>query len=419
VRRSHDRRTFFFKTQFPTSTVIQLVRVSERAHLGKLTFAADEPGVIRCHPAPEKDRRISLAIYHFSAKTIGRSAGQSAVAAAAYRSAERLTDRATGEVKFYPARAGRVVFEGLFAPKGAPAWARNREALWNQVESVENRRNSTFAREYEISLPAELSHVQQIWLVQDFVKSAFVRRGLVADVCIHMPDRGADDRNVHSHIMVAERQIDQNGFAKKKDRSLQKRELLHLLRKQWADLANQHLELHGYTARIDHRILAAQGIDRQPTTHLGYVAKEMERSGRKSRRGDRLRNVQANNALLDAQGTMHDKSDRKRIAEADRRTRRAAQPTLRSRGPGDDDGQRASGAGGSYYVSNRSNRVAPSRRSKPHERNYGARLRLAFLRLLPLIRVRHTVEQFTELPRSVDYIPRKDLWGIPELPPTP
>lgn len=115
-----------------------------------------------------------MAIYHFCAKIIGRSAGQSAVAAAAYRSGQRLTD-SNGEVKRYSARAARVVFCGLFAPKGAPDWAQNREGLWNEVERVETRRHSTFCREYEIALPFELNHAQKIWLMQDFVREAFVR----------------------------------------------------------------------------------------------------------------------------------------------------------------------------------------------------------------------------------------------------
>ncbi|WP_267888732.1 hypothetical protein [Bacillus weihaiensis] len=40
-----------------------------------------------------------MAIYHFSTQVISRIKGQSAVASAAYRSGERLTDERTGEEK--------------------------------------------------------------------------------------------------------------------------------------------------------------------------------------------------------------------------------------------------------------------------------------------------------------------------------
>jgi hypothetical protein len=366
-----------------------------------------------------------VAIYHLSAQTIGRSAGQSAVAAAAYRSAERLTDRATGEVKWYSARAARVVFSGLFAPHDAPAWARNREALWNQVEAVEKRRNSTFCREYEVSLPAELSHVQQVWLLQDFVKAAFVRRGFVVDACMHAPDRGADERNNHCHLMVAERQIDPTGFAKKKDRSLQTREFLRALRKQWADLANHHLERYGHASWIDHRSLAKQGIDRLPTVHLGYAANEMERRDIKSRRGDRLRSIKAKNALFDIKGGRRDEPighEPKRIAETNRRADGSAEGIKRGSRPSGDDGQFVGGAGGSGRISNRNDGIASVRRSQSNKRHYRARLRLALLRSMPIItRALQTAEQLAELHRmkNVDYTARQDVWGVGQLPPAP
>jgi hypothetical protein len=372
-----------------------------------------------------KDRTSFVAIYHLSAKTIGRTAGQSAVAAAAYRSAERLTDRATGEVKWYSARAARVVFSGLFAPHDAPAWARNREALWNQVEAVEKRRNSTFCREYEISLPTELSHVQQVWLLQDFVKAAFVRKGFVVDACMHAPDRGADERNNHFHLMVAERQIDSTGFAKKKDRTLQTRELLRALRKQWADLANRHLERYGHAARIDHRSLAEQGVARLPTVHLGYAANEMERHGIKSRRGDRLRSIKAKNALFDIKGGRRGQPighEPKRIAEANRRTGGSAEGTKRGSRPSGDDGQFVGGVGGSGRISDRNDGIASVRRSQFDKRHYRARLRFALLRSMPIIaRAQQTAEQVAEVHRirNVDFTDQQDIWGVGQLPPAP
>ena len=236
-----------------------------------------------------------MAIYHLVVKVISRGHGQSALAAAAYRSAQTLTDYVTGEKKVYSARAARVVFSGIFAPADAPGWVKDREKLWNAVERIEHRKNSTFARELEISLPCELNPVQRLWLVQDFAREEFVRRGLVVDVAVHLPDRGADERNHHVHFLVVERQIGAGGFSSHKDRTLQKRQNLRGWRERWASLANRHLARHGHADQIDHRSFAEQGVQQEPSIHLGHIAAEIERRGGKSRRGEKLRAIKARN----------------------------------------------------------------------------------------------------------------------------
>jgi hypothetical protein len=44
-------------------------------------------------------------------------------------------------------------------------------------------------------------------------------------------------------------------------------------------VTNEKLHEHGHDVRIDHRSLKAQGIERQPTTHLGPAVAGMERRG--------------------------------------------------------------------------------------------------------------------------------------------
>lgn len=266
-----------------------------------------------------------MAIYHFSAKVISRTKGQNAVAAAAYRSAIRLVDHATGEIKRYSARKTRVIYAEVYAPPDAPAWARDREKLWNKVEAVERRRNSTLAREFEVALPAELTEVQRVWLVADFVRENFTRRGFVVDVCVHDPDRDADSRNFHAHLMVAERQIDARGFARNKDRSLQRREFLLTLRANWAHLANRHLQRHGHGARIDHRSLLTQGSQMEPDIHLGFAAAEIERRGGRSERGEIRRHIRKRNAERVRQGLAQRLArSAAALAEARRQYREAA-----------------------------------------------------------------------------------------------
>lgn len=237
-----------------------------------------------------------MAIYHLSMKIFRRHKGQNSVACAAYRSGWPLKDTKSDLVKHYTNRNERIIFRAVFAPDAAPAWLRDRETLWNAVERIETRFNSRLAREFEIALPHELSDVERLYLVQDFVREQFVRKHLIADVAIHAPDRDADPRNYHFHIMVPERRVTAAGFSATKDRSLEEEEFLKNLRRHWQDLCNRHLERYAHAARIDHRSLANQGIQRRPGIHLGYVASDMERKGKLSERGDRQRRIQKHNA---------------------------------------------------------------------------------------------------------------------------
>src|ERR1019366_7856150 len=81
-------------------------------------------------------------------------------------------------------------------------------------------------------------------------------------------------------------------------------EQLEAWRAHWADAVNGHLEQHGHAARVDHRSLADQGINREPEPKQGPVATEMERENRSSNAGDDRRAAQARNddrAALEAE----------------------------------------------------------------------------------------------------------------------
>jgi ATP-dependent exoDNAse (exonuclease V) alpha subunit len=238
-----------------------------------------------------------MAIYHLTAKVISRGKGQSAIAAAAYRSGERLRDEQADEQKFYKAGAERIMFTDIMAPKDAPEWAHDRNQLWNNAERAEKRKDAQLAREIEVSLPHELTEQQREWLAKDFAREAFVRKGYAVDIAIHAPDKTSDDRNHHAHLMVTMRTLGPEGFAATKDRSLNSKEQMGAWREQWAHLANRHLERHGHEARIDHRSLAARGIDQEPTIHLGYAANEIAQRGGQSDRMDQLRGVLERNEI--------------------------------------------------------------------------------------------------------------------------
>ena len=74
-----------------------------------------------------------------SLQTISRSAGRSAVAAAAYRACVKLIDQTTGLIHDYTKKKGHV--ETILIG------ASDISELWNKAELAETRKNSTVARE--------------------------------------------------------------------------------------------------------------------------------------------------------------------------------------------------------------------------------------------------------------------------------
>lgn len=220
-----------------------------------------------------------MAIYHLSVKTISRSAGRSATAAAAYRAGVEITDERTGEIHDYARKRG-VESAALILPDKAPEWAGNRAQLWNAAEQAETRKNSTVAREFEIALPQELTSGERQTLAHDFARELVRRHGCAADVAIHAPGREGDNRNHHAHILLSTRRLERHGFGEK-TRELDDQKTGKVLVTEWrerfAQLQNERLRAAGHTAQVDHRSLEAQDIDREPTRHLGPTATAIER----------------------------------------------------------------------------------------------------------------------------------------------
>lgn len=273
-----------------------------------------------------------MSIFHFSVKTVSRAKGQSAIAKAAYNARAKIRDEQTGEIKDY-ARTDAPMFSAIFAPKDAPAWAQDRAALWNAVERAEKRMDAQLAREITLGLPHELTDEQRKQLVTDFVREQFPRKGMVADVNIHAPGGEGDNRNHHVHILLTMRRIGPNGFGPKV-REWNSREQLENWRAAWERIQNRYLERHGHEARVDRRTLEAQGIDREPTTHLGPRARAIERHrGIETERGNVYRDsfIGAREAARLKRELAHIE---KQIAAAERAAR-----TIQPKGQGGKRGQ--------------------------------------------------------------------------------
>ncbi|MBM2709941.1 Ti-type conjugative transfer relaxase TraA [Mesorhizobium caraganae] len=217
-----------------------------------------------------------MAIYHLHVKVIGRKAGSSAVASAAYRSASRLRDERIERSHDFSAKRG-VVHSEVMLPEDAPEAWRDRERLWNDVEAFEVRKDAQLAREVEFALPRELSQAQGIELARDFVQAEFVSKGMVADLNVHW-DRAEDGSpKPHAHVMLTMRCVDENGFGAKV-RDWNATHLVERWRERWAELANERLAELDIDARIDHRSLEAQGISLEPQTQIGAPAQRIEGS---------------------------------------------------------------------------------------------------------------------------------------------
>ena len=82
-----------------------------------------------------------MALFHLSVTQTKRSAGQSAIASAAYRSGERLYSEYYGEYSDYT-RKGGVICSDILLPSHAPPEYADRQTLWNAVEKAERGKNA-------------------------------------------------------------------------------------------------------------------------------------------------------------------------------------------------------------------------------------------------------------------------------------
>ena len=210
-----------------------------------------------------------MAIYHLTAKTGSRSGGQSARAAAAYI-------LRTGDYK-------GDVDEVLHDRSGhMPAWAFDDPLVYWDAADLYERANGRLYKSVMFALPVEIGDDRRSALSESFAHALTDAEKLPFTLAIH---RGKD-HNPHCHLMISERANDDMGrpperwFRRyvpeyperggaKKTVALKPREWLTDTREAWAAACNQALAEVGLDARIDHRSLADQGIDRKPGKHLG------------------------------------------------------------------------------------------------------------------------------------------------------
>ncbi|PRA81040.1 Ti-type conjugative transfer relaxase TraA [Ochrobactrum sp. MYb29] len=241
-----------------------------------------------------------MAIAHFRVQIIG--AARSAIDAAAYRHRTRMYDELKGDVTRCYDEKQDLVHEEVAIPDGSPTWIREMvegvdpdeasQAIWNKI-TMEERANGQLAREIVVALPVELTREQNIDLMRDYVAQQVTANGLVADWVYHEAEG-----NPHVHLMHTLRPIAEEGFGKKSIPVLDengeplrrgpRQQIVHRTviggmqglrdwRFAWGDVVNHHLAMAGHEVRIDMRSYQEQGIDIEPTKHLGPAGTAIKR----------------------------------------------------------------------------------------------------------------------------------------------
>ena len=260
-----------------------------------------------------------MAIYHLSVSNVSRASGSRATATLSYITGKRVHDERRGETYDY-GRKERVLRVGTLLPEGAPAEFADPAVLFNAVELHETGRTARPAKKIVVALPREFTLRQRVQALEEYIRENLNADGYAATYAIHEDREG---NNPHAHILVANRQIDPatGGWARLKQRMeyvldergervplidpetgrqktdkrgrrqwkrtsvslnpLDRKAKLKALRESWANTCNTRLP---ETARIDHRSLADQGGDLEPTS--GDVLTAFRSVMRDARRGN-------------------------------------------------------------------------------------------------------------------------------------
>jgi len=289
-----------------------------------------------------------MACPHFDVSIRQRSKGQSAVAGAAYMSAEKLFSEYDQRTKNFCYKEKEIVAKGILLPPNAPREYADRQTLWNAVEASEKQWNAQLARGIIMALPRELPADRYESLVREYCMEQFVSRGMIADYAIH--DKG--DGNPHAHVMLTMRALDEQG------RWLPKGKRVYVLdengeriklpsgdyksykvrttdwddpgncerwRTAWADTTNRYLEHAGADVRLDLRSYERQGFDLVPTVHMGPVVTYLEQQGIRTEIGQYNEEIKQFNRVLQSLKSRL-ASLKKWLAEAIRKTAEIMKP---------------------------------------------------------------------------------------------
>ena len=275
-------------------------------------------------------------------KICGRTAkctgGHSAVEQSGYICREKMYSEYDGQT-YYPKYAEDLVHNEVLLPGNAPPEYKDPAKLWNSVEMAEKGKSAQLARTWRIELPNEWTYEYAIMFVRELCKRLFVSKGMCVQFAIHDSENDKGQRNLHCHIMMTLRSLDEQGKWMPKQKKIYLRdengERIPVIdkktgqqkvdkqnRKQWkcttektndwddqkysklwraelADAINAANAELGMTENFwEHRSFREQGLEIEPQIHLGEKASAMERAGIHTIRGDINRGIIERNSII-------------------------------------------------------------------------------------------------------------------------
>nr|WP_243251715.1 MobQ family relaxase [Ruminococcus sp. 1001713B170207_170306_F5] len=272
-----------------------------------------------------KERTVKNGTISSRASIVQRSKGQSAVEQSAYISRTSLYSDYYGMTYNRTAKED-LVGAGVLLPEHAPPEFADRAVLWNSVEKNEKAKNAQLARSLKYSLPNEWDEATARQVMERFIKEQFVDKGMCADYGIHRSYNDKGQPNLHIHILLTLRPLNEDGTWGAKSRKEYvldadgnripnasgkgyKSRKVNVIdwnekgkAKEWrnaiAEVINATNEKVGIAERVDPRSYKDRGIPLIPTIHLGERASALERRGIWTERGNINRAIEKYNAMI-------------------------------------------------------------------------------------------------------------------------
>lgn len=256
---------------------------------------------------------------------VKRSKGQSAVDAASYISRSVLVSEYDGKT-YRPKYHEDLVHCEINLPEYAPEEWLDRAVLWNSVELNEKQKNAQLCRTLKAALPNDWSYELAEETVRDYVQRNFVSKGMCADWAIHDSVNQNGIHNLHFHLMLTLRPVEENGkwgakqrkeyildkdgnkIRNKSGRGFKSRAVdvndwnekgnSRKWRKDLTDTINVVNDRIGLPEYWEHRSFKELGLEQEPTRHLGPIASALERKGICTEKGDANRAIMKHNQTL-------------------------------------------------------------------------------------------------------------------------
>jgi MobA/MobL family protein len=139
---------------------------------------------------------------------------------------------------------------------------------WLDEQEQGDRKNARVIDKIVVALPIELSHEQNLVLLQNFGERMTEGRAAWM-AAVH--DGPGDADNPHAHIIFRDRDLETG----RRVMLTTEQGSTERFRDAWEQEANIALERGGFDERIDKRSLKDQGIDREPQIHVGAGAEKL------------------------------------------------------------------------------------------------------------------------------------------------